>query len=164
MAQFRNATRLQHYIHENVTKIMLYYLYTIITGVIIIMNHHPWQEVFDNNIFRYKKNVIIHYVTVATNCEILKQQLPDCHVGDSVKIQPFASVRLHTRGMTCLQRCFRPSLLEDTEKVSLWNIMFLSEQWPSFKVFCLKETKTVCMHLLFSHAIYMSCPSHPSLV
>jgi len=41
MAQFRNATRLQHYIHENVTKIMLYYLYTIITGVIIIMNHHP---------------------------------------------------------------------------------------------------------------------------
>jgi hypothetical protein len=101
---------------------MLYYLHMIVTGV-IIMYRHPWQKVFDNIIYRY--NNVIHYVKVAINCEILKHLLPDCHVGDSVKTQPFAFTRFHTEGMTCLQRCFRPSLFEDTEKVSLSIIIFI---------------------------------------
>jgi len=34
----------------------------------------------------------------------------------------------------------------------------------NIQMFSHKETKTVCMNFLFSHASYMSCPSHPSLV
>jgi hypothetical protein len=37
-AEFRNATRL-HCIHEKLTKIMLYYLHMIVTGVIIMYRH-----------------------------------------------------------------------------------------------------------------------------
>jgi len=66
---------------------------------------------------------------------LLKDMLPDGHVGDSVKTQTFAFTRWHNQGTTCFQRCFRSSLFEDTEKVSLWNIMFRSEQWPTSKSF-----------------------------